>query len=262
MIRRDSLTSSAEAEWILISQGEHARAAGALAEHWGAGRFAPLEPRSELLWAIVHHDDGWSGWDAAPDVNLHGGQPRSFTEMELSDSLAIWCASIETARRAGPLEAYLVAGHFCALARRVSEWMKDEVCKHQAGQFIEEHETLMVAWLAAWQFDDPAANTRKLAELALSQLQFFDALSLWFCCSEASETEEAQTPVGPVLSLCPLDPRHVALTPWPFKVASLNLEVRGRAVPAAPYRDRADLAATPSKPVVLRWQLQPGCPKV
>jgi hypothetical protein len=260
MIRREvPATGAAPPQWILIPQIEHARAAAALAEHWGRGDFGPLLPRSELLWAIAHHDDGWRAWDEAPQVDPVRGQPRSFTEMDPVDSLAIWSASIEMARRAGPLEAYLVAGHFCALARRVSPWINDPLGKQHVQQFLAEHETRMASWLADWKAQNPDDNSSQRAALALGYLQFFDALSLWFCCAPASEPEQVETPGGPVLTLDPLGRERVVLRPWPLGVASLNLEVQCRVLAAGQYATAGELAAAPSQPLRLHWHLQgPG----
>lgn len=255
MIRRDLTPPPA---WILISQIEHAQLAARLAEHWGAGEFAPLWPRRELLWAIEHHDDGWRQWDLAPGVDSASGRPRSFTEMQPADSAAIWSASIETARAAGPLEAYVVAGHFCVLARRVSGWLSADVRRDVVEPFLARFDKLMADCLSAWQAQEPARNTRDAAELALAQLQFFDALSLWFCCSAASEAESVQAPAGPMLTLTPQGPERVELAPCPLLVPRLDVAVEGRLVAAQSYGSREELAAGPTQPARLRWQLHPG----
>lgn len=261
MIRRDAAADSTSTSWILISQIDHARLAWQLAEHWGANNFAPLVPRDELLWAIDHHDDGWRAWEQAPGVDAERGRPLSFTELSLADSVAIWTGSIDEARAAGHLQAYVVAGHFCALTRRSAAWRCRDPLWPRAEQFLARYEALMVTWLAAWQVADPAANTPAVAARALAQLQFFDALSLWFCCSPASEPETIETPGGPVLTLCPQGPAQIGLTPWPITVAELNLEIPARSVPLSRYQNPADLAAAPSQPVRLRWQLRPDAQK-
>ncbi len=261
LIRREPSSTGAAAEWILISQTDHAHLAGRLAEHWGAAGFAPLVPREPLLWAIIHHDDGWHPWEASPGVDPSNGRPRSFTEMEISDSLAIWTGSIDTAAAAGPLEAYVVAGHFCALARRASAWKNGDPRWTSIEQFLTHNERLMSDWLAEWLGNDPARRTLQIARLALSQVQFFDALSLWFCCSEPSGVERVQTPGGKELTVSPLSPWRVRLSPWPLTIDSLNLEIPARAVPVAGYTSREELAAVPSQPLQLHWELQPdpGC---
>jgi Protein of unknown function (DUF3891) len=254
MIRRDSNTG----RWILIPQIAHARLAGDLAEHWGAAPFAPLEPRRQLLWATSHHDDGWAAWDANPLLDTDRGWLRSFTEMEIEQSLAIWSDSIETAERQGPLEAYLVAGHFHALAQRIGGWAADPARRTEAQEFLDHFHDEMSRWLASWQAQDPA-NTLALARRALAQLQMFDALSLWLCCTPTGDAEQMSTPDGPVLTLNPdaetADPQGVVLSPWPMDVERWNLEVQGREMPAGHYPSSAALAAAPSQSVRLRWNL-------
>jgi hypothetical protein len=253
MIRRDVTPPPA---WILISQIEHAHLAARIAEHWGADDFAPLWPRRELLWAIEHHDDGWRQWDLAPGVDPSNGQPRSFTEMQPADSAAIWSGSIETARKAGPLEAYVVAGHFCVLARRVSGWLAAEIRREIVEPFLVQYESMMRDCFSTWQALDPVRNTRAAADLALAQLQFFDALSLWFCCSEASEADTVQAPAGPMLTLTPQGSEVVELAPWPLLVPRLHVEAEGRLVAAKRYGSPEELAASSAQPARLRWQLQ------
>lgn len=255
MIRRDVSPPPA---WILISQIEHARLAARLAEHWGAGEYAPLWPRRELLWAIEHHDDGWRQWERTPGVDPSNGRPRSFTEMEPADSAAIWSASIETAREAGPLEAYVVAGHFCVLARRVRGWLSAEIRSEVVEPFLNRYESLMAGCFSTWQALDPVRNMRAAADLALAQLQFFDVLSLWFCCSAASEAEAVQAPAGPMLTLTPQGPECVDLAPWPLQVSRLDIEAEGRLVAAQCYASREELAAASAQSTRLRWQLHPG----
>ena len=90
MIRRDYQDTDGTACWLLVTQPEHARLAGELAEHWGAGTVAPLVSPAELLPAVYHHDDGWSDWEQHPTLDPEHGRPRSFTEMPLERSLEIW----------------------------------------------------------------------------------------------------------------------------------------------------------------------------
>ncbi len=159
-------------------------------------------PRDELLWAIDHHDDGWHAWDQAPGVNA-AGQPRSFTEMEPDDSLAIWTRSIDAAAAAGALEGYLVAGHFCALGHRARAGKDTDPAWQHAAEFLAHYEARMSEWLARWQAANSAANTRPVAEQALRQLQFFDSFSLWFCCDEATAAETVETPAGHDFAIAP-----------------------------------------------------------
>lgn len=262
MIRRDiPATRDAQAQWALISQIEHARVSGELAEHWGAAPFEPLVPRDELLPAIFHHDDGWHAWEPHPDVNA-AGEPRAFTEMETADAVRIWSASIDAAAALGPLAGYVVAGHFCALAHRASAWKRKDPHWPEAEAFLDRYETLGRQWLASWQATNPRQNTLALAERGLAELQFFDAWSLWFCCAEASDAERLPTPAGQDLELIPQNPRRIVLDPWPLTVPRLNLEVPARLVVARPYASAAELSLAPSQTVRLAWELVPQPPQI
>jgi hypothetical protein len=258
MIRRDvPAKGDSQAQWALIAQVEHARLSGELAEQWGAAPFEPLVPRDELLWAIAHHDDGWLAWDAAPQVDPQTGMPRSFTEMEIDDSIAIWTGSIEGAAARGPLAGYVVAGHFAALARRAAPWKRADSAWPRAEQFIARCETQMRDWLARWQVADPPSRSELVAQRALSQLQFFDSLSLWFCTFEATDPETVQTPGGVELTLRPEGRGRVQFEPWPFQIPQAEFEVSGRCIAAARYADAAALASAPSKSVQLHWLVHP-----
>ena len=255
MIRRDAPAIGGKpATWVLISQIEHAHLAGRLAEHWGAAPFEPLVPKAELLWAIYHHDDGWRDWDQSPDIEPKRGAPRAFTEMEIDDSVSIWARSIAVAAEAGPLEGYVVAGHFRALARRGAAWRKADPAWPRAQAFIDRNERQMLVWLEAWQAEDPRTNTKAVADLALSQLQFFDSLSLWFCCAAATDPDTVPTPKGPELTLSPLEPGRFCLNPWPLDVARMNLEVAALVVPVASFH-RGEALTAPLQPAKLHFQL-------
>jgi len=266
MIRREShAPDAADEQWILISQVDHARLSGRLAEHWGAGGLTSLVEPDELLWAIAHHDDGWAEWDASPDVEPASGRPRSFTEMDQRESLEIWVHSITHAAEHGPLAGYAVAGHFCAILRRYGfGWKNDEQRAAEAQRFLATYDSLSEACLWAWQARMPAEHTPEVAQRALAQLQFFDALSLWFCCDEATAPDTFEPPGGPAITASPLGRSaadgslRIALAPWPLTVDALNLQVPARAVAVRKYESRTELAATPAQSVVLRWQLEPA----
>jgi hypothetical protein len=265
MIRRECRSPDAPgAQWILISQVDHARLSARLAEHWGAGGVSELVARKELLWAIRHHDDGWREWEQAPDIEPRLGRPRSFTEMEVPDSLEIWSRSIKGAAEFGPLAGYVVAGHFCALARRYdANWRNNERYRPAAERFLAAHENLMDSCLHAWQSRRPSEHTPDRARLALAQLQMFDLLSLWFCCSEATEPEELETPGGATIRLVPQPSRsdgadHVGFSPWPFTVDRMeDLVILGRAVPVRHYKTAAEMPTGKPQIVRLRWHLEP-----
>ncbi len=258
MIRRDAInTLDRTPRWILIAQQDHARLAGQLAEHWGPNGFVPPAPREALLWAIYHHDDGWHDWDLSPRIDPQNGRPRSFFEMERSDSLAIWTRSIDNAARAGYLQAYTVAGHFSRLARRSAAWRTDDPQQADVERFLDRTSESMAEWLLAWQAEDAERHKPDIARLAVAQLQFFDSLSLWFCCMTTLEAESLEAPGAKRMELAPVDAARVEIDPWPLDVTSLALGVSGRSIPVGCYSSGAELAAAGCTAVQLDWHLQP-----
>lgn len=262
MIRRDQPQALGRQFWVLISQVDHAHLAAQLAEHWGSGPFAPLAPREPLVQAIYHHDDGWSEWEARPKVDLASGKPLAFNELALDESLAIWRRSIAAVRRLGPLEGYVVAGHFRALLERFDSWRRaGDGERRLAEDFLAEYGRQMTSWLQDWQPGDqlssPGCTLSRdhAANLGLAQLQLFDALSLWLCCTGPNKPHSANPPGGPVLMLNPLDKSEIRISPWPFDVESLDLGVSGRRVEMRHYASPDDLAAALTVPCTVSWRL-------
>lgn len=256
MIRRDA-NENGFARWILISQVDHARLSARLAEHWGAAPFARLEPENEIVAAVRHHDDGWAAWERSPQVDPQRGRPLDFTEMPLDDALAIWRSSIAAAAAIGHLAAWMVSGHFSALLRRSDHLQADSPAgaAHKAAEFLAEEDVSRSRHLEAWIAADRRRHNAEAARRALSWLQMFDWLSLWFCCAERTKSLEEEPPGSPPLTIRPVGGGRFQCSPWPFDAEELVVESPGCSVPAAQYADATALAAAPSRQVTLRWIL-------
>ena len=257
MIRRDWTETDGSRQWLLIDQIKHAGLAGQLAETWRGEAHCSLEPRGEILQAVIHHDDGWALWDSAPGIDANTGMPSNFNEMLLGESLAIWRHSITAAQRWGNLAAYAVAGHFCALLRRFDSWQKSPAKEQLARKFLDYYDRQMGVWLAGWQPHDQTEDPEVIAERGVAWLQFFDALSLWFCCAERTSPESFVAPGGTRVTFTPMNGQRVAVDPWPWPQRDLKLGVSGRKVAATGYADAKALADAPHEPVTLAWRLEP-----
>jgi hypothetical protein len=258
MIRRSDNTGGVE-RWVLISQVEHARLSGRLAEAWSGGGLAPLNPHAEMVAAITHHDDGWAAWEVAPKVDPHTGRPLDFTEMPLTDSLAIWRESIGRAADLGPLAAYMVSGHFSALLERFPDrWKSEATLQSLATGFLDEQRAERAHWLTAYQKVSGQQGDRATAE-GVAWLQMFDAISLWLCCGERSQSEPFSMPDGASLTFRPVNGSYdLEVTPWPYREATLKLEVVGRSVPAMHYANPSDLVTAAAAAKTLKWVLKSG----
>jgi hypothetical protein len=251
MIRRNATMSDGTPAWVLISQIEHARLAGEVARQWQAGGLATMPHRDEVLEAIAHHDDGWAEWEAAPQVDPQSGTPLAFTEMPLVAALAIWKRSIDRCAAIGPLAAWMTAGHFEALLRS-AKFAEAPL----AVDWLRRFDPRRANWLAELLHRD-AAITQSDADRALRTLQFFDMLSLWFCCAERLRSTTVTAPDGLDVNISPKGADSMKLSPWPLDVRRLKLSVSGARIPARPYADSAALAACERQTVKLNWLLEP-----
>ncbi|QDT70593.1 hypothetical protein MalM25_35430 [Planctomycetes bacterium MalM25] len=260
MIRRDWPRGAEPAErWYLISQVEHARLSHQLAAAWTPS-FLPSHVREEFLAAVLHHDDGWLGWDAEPLIDPEHGRPSAFTEMPPAEAQRIWSDSIDACRAIGPLAGWVVASHFTELQSKPDEDYAEWV------DWLELVRERRDAWLAEW-LDASEQNTPELADRCLAWLQALDWLSLWLCCLCPAEKEDQ--PIEPLVIGGEANPRlawtavtftpHVRggmrVTPWPFVEPCLDIRIDASVAPAEPG-DAKGLAAA-REPAELTWLLKP-----
>lgn len=265
MIRRTITVKDGSQHWLLISQVEHARISGELTRAWH-------EPFSdEVIQAITHHDDGWTKWEVAPQLDSQLGRPLSFTEMAVADAIVIWDDSIDAGRRIGLLAGALVAGHFIGLARG-----SEHASHSPAREWLLQRAADSASWLKEWQSNSPA-DTAALADRAQHLLLTADLLSLWLCMDgpitsdlAAVANSEMQARSTTVLGKYRFVERqkNVAasevawlgtLEPWPFHATELNLASPARYVPVASYDSWPKIAAA-ARPATLRWLLRQTLP--
>lgn len=270
MIRRNLPLTEEPEKWLLISQVEHARVSAELAAQWRVGS-SPIsdtsipEPvRTELLAAILHHDDGWAHWEADPAIDPSTGRPYSFMELPREQSLPLWHDSILRARQHGPLAGWAVAGHF---VRLLVDSDDAELDVSQA--WLAEVSNWRQSWLNEWNADNRQLHTVTLAGQCLDWVRTFDWVSLWLCCKcpatpadelcEPMTVDEGMVPGAPVTftpteQQADREPRTVTVAPWPFTEPTLAIDALGYAVKAKEYQSSDGLAKNRS-PVRLKWRL-------
>ena len=247
-------------EFRLITQDDHARVSGTLAQRLG-GSFATPSPR--IVEGVALHDCGWPALDVAPVLNA-AGEPRDVFETPLIEGLTVWAESARRAAEVSPFAGLLVSLHSLALsafaaghhkALRDDRRLQFDLNKFQHAQ-IENQEVLRRA--IGLSLDEPL--TLGLNEMsvhpaeqelvyAFRLLQAMDRLSLDLCF--------ARVPF-PTLERFHPQPGHEAvsvhvarvgdfslqLDPWPFADrAGVRLAIPYRAVPARVYASADDLRA-------------------
>tara|TARA_R110002096_G_scaffold318022_2_gene512391 strand:- start:90 stop:1004 length:915 start_codon:yes stop_codon:yes gene_type:complete len=86
----------------LVTQPDHSQLAGTLAAHWGNAEFRqlgdytpvanPSQLRSQAIFAIAQHDNGWIEWEAEPKLSASDSLPNDLSEMvrDQEDGMNRW----------------------------------------------------------------------------------------------------------------------------------------------------------------------------
>lgn len=273
MIRREVVFSDGVPQWLMISQVEHARLSGFLAElcldRFGesvptAEREALDAVRQELLQALIHHDDGWQTWEANPPLDKERHRPLSFDELSAEDSFKIWTESIREVSVFSNLAAWVVAGHFSAILVASEHHLAHPLAK----PWLQENSRQRSEWFANWHSQNERVHTLGLAGEALKWLQLFDILSLWPCMlypvagekiresPAAFRTADAWIlvrEIRPASEAC----QQIVFDPWPFQQPMVRMEAAAQLAPVSDFQNSVDLLAA-SQPFTARWELVPG----
>ncbi|QDT48621.1 hypothetical protein Pan258_26630 [Symmachiella dynata] len=250
MIRREQ-----GADWLIVSQVDHARLAAELAQAW-RHNVASSWGISELLFlAVLKHDDGWRAWETGLEIDPDNGIPRDFTEMPMEVAAGIWTSSIETCAAEHPLVGIWVSRHFCYLAQYALSNRADNAADVTAARrFLAEQEQLQQQLQSVALRDVTAREFETLSELGFRFLRLFDGLSLWLCCAERSEPYDIQSD-GQSARFMPYADGQIVIDPYVLTKHPLRLAVPAQRIAARAYADNKDLrAAVEASPVEeLSW---------
>ncbi|MGH9266427.1 MAG: DUF3891 family protein, partial [Acidimicrobiales bacterium] len=152
-------------------QLDHALLAGRLAERWG-GSTPALRPHEAVVYAIGHHDAGWSELDRRPVFDPGTGAPHTYMTHDLDSALGVADRSTRRVARRDPYAGWLVGRHFLSFHERSPEardWVESQ--KRRLG------ELLAAAGDRVGSADmEPASR-----EANFDWLQLLDAVSLGLC---------------------------------------------------------------------------------
>jgi hypothetical protein len=102
--------STAIGDLLLITQPDHAGAAGVVAERWRADGLPDSPRRDSVLRAVRDHDFGWADADAAPIVDVSNRRVLDFVSAPLEVRQGVWPRSVANLSD-NPWAAALVAQH-------------------------------------------------------------------------------------------------------------------------------------------------------
>ena len=240
----------------LITQPDHGRVAGVLAQHWGNEDFASPALREPFLFTATHHDDGWYELDDTPMWGEK--QQRPAARPLPGAAVAARGRGVHQGDRAvyetSPLAGAIESMHFTGFYR--SRWGVDDGphVDHPDVPGIVEHEEERRARAIreSWPVDRPRADFERDIWHTYEILQVLDLLSLFACLVDVSRESTADTqvmartlfaidqdPTRRVILRAPRDdvgdrvdltvsvvaPSVVAVDPYPFADAEIAVEV-------------------------------------
>ena len=233
---------------VMITQNDHAKAAGLVATHWGNSQFAKPHPFESTMRATFLHDLPWLREEAAPRFNAETGQtPNDLTVPNESQLTEYQWANdwlYERDRYAG----LLVSRHRTEIWKSRYGLMKlPHYAIRKLSPVIEEHiarshkeqEEVATAY-------DPLEYTTNYI-----LLQIWDLFSLYICSNEHLK-EESYDPVptayeersGVRMTLTPIAPKRISVQPYPLDQPSLDVNVVYRRLPKATFENSAEFQAT------------------
>jgi hypothetical protein len=265
------LISRRDGQLKLVTQPDHGRLAGALAEQWGNAEFEPAALQATLIYTAAYHDDGWQALDAGPVWEPHQQRPAHFLEVPLPVVTAAYTDGVDAMYEAAPLAGALVSMHFTGFFR--SRWGMDDAphVDHPdvPGIVTHEEQRKTRAIRDSWPADQPRADFERDIWHSYEILQVLDLLSLFICLVDLSRESTAETHVM-ARTLFSIDqeptrrtilraprtnggdrvdltvsltaPNVVAVDPYPFADAEISVEVPARVLEDRPYTS-ADEAA-------------------
>jgi hypothetical protein len=257
----------------IVTQGEHGRVAGAMAAAWGNERFPPSVAPDSLTIAATRHDDGWQRIDELPYVNVEADRPAHFLEVPLTETAGPYGEGVDAI-----YESDLRAGLLASLHRSglwSGRWgiHDSPPVDHPLAREVVAYEDARVAERSR-ELWHTLGGLRSAFHAELwrdyETLQALDLLSLAVCLLDTSSPSDPdlpapkmsqtlrplqQPPGGRVIECVPqarggyvdlrlevIEPRVVAIEPFPFAPAQVEVEISARVMGAAPPQDAQAVA--------------------
>ena len=225
----------------IVMQVDHAVISGQLAEAW-AGEIAA---RDSLIVAARLHDIGWRHWEAEPRLNTDTDQPTNFLNVQIDEHLRLYRLGIEEVAAVDPYAGLLVSMHSAGIytgrygTQPALKLTRAPDVQSLVDDFVAEQEARYEAVRDGLDVSQDELWRNYLL------LQVFDRLSLRVCLGDPAGP-------GPMEVVLPDEQTlHIAadgddqtVTPWPFAVDQLAIDVPTRTIPLTGYANDDALRTT------------------
>lgn len=226
-------------DMLLITQPDHAALAAVCVAAWQGDNFPASERRDEVLFATLHHDDGWLDVDMAPLVSEADGRLLDFTSAPDHVRLAIWPRAVKRLE-SSPYVAALVAQH----ALQIYEPYRRTMASGFFGQ-MEALRHQHLAEAAPLTFDDLVRD--------YFFVQMGDTLSLTFCNPWTGTRRLAGYSIR-------LHGSRLSVDPDPFGGLEIPLSVAARRLPNRTFSQLEARMAFEAAPVLALTGVLSGPP--
>jgi hypothetical protein len=236
--------------WQLVRQPDHADLSGQIARAWGGNGVEPPRNGRSLALAATRHDDGWAVFDRRPAWDAEKGQPRNFLDVPIGSHLAFYRACIQVVTEEDPYAGLMVSMHGAGIYNGrygTQPSLRLSNVKGHEGEvraFVEEQEVTHAGRAAELGVPDEERWVN------YKLLQVYDRLSLSFCLREWESSEAVADSIEPcpldyagaetALSIEPLGPWRVRLTPFPFAESPARFTVVRKVLPKGRYEGNED----------------------
>jgi hypothetical protein len=255
--RRSMIFQEQGDQLLLIRQTDHALLSGFFAREWGNELFARPQLFESFCLAVREHDNGWSGWEQAAQIDPKTRLPYSFMSIPTEEHIALYQRGIDRVVTADRYAGLLVSMHCAGLydrARATLPGFSAKYVKAQESQIVSiflQQLKLQQLRLKTDLRMNPATKALaddKSLEKNARLLETLDRLSLYFCLNSAEDATIESVPLNDAGGEVDWQLRHAgdrgfSLEPYPFRKEPLAFSILARRVPKRLY-DEADFHRT------------------
>jgi hypothetical protein len=226
---------------VMITQNDHAKAAGFCAAHWGNSRFEKPRPFETAMRAATLHDLVWLAEETSPRFDSATGRTPNFLEVPSETQLEAQQWADDWVYGQDAYAGLLVSKHRTGIWKSRYGLIKQP---HYPARRLKPEVEAFTARSEARQ--NAVAGNLDQHELTVNYilLQVWDFFSLYICCNEhLSERNYEPVPTtysgasGVCMRFTPTTDRRIAIDPFPFDQPSLEVNVVTRRLRDSTFAD-------------------------
>lgn len=172
-----------EHSFIMITQHDHAKISGGIAQNWKDDYFYGVERKEDVVLGIYEHDRGWIQPDAAPLWNSNQQKPYSFVDFPLDLKVAYYKKGIDEVEKMSKYACLLCSSHYASFL----QYEENPI----GTKFVEEEITRRLHLLKLCGILGKMGKEKQVL-YHLSILKFCDNLSLYICLNEPGAKKEKE----------------------------------------------------------------------